>query len=1143
MNIQKLLNKCRKEHNLVNKVDVSKGKNMLASKGQQFQVPLIEIRKNQKKGWFFTQRLTAHPEDPACMQALYELGPQVGMNGLSFEEYEGTRNIVNINLTARVDANILQEFLRKNNKVIIGDGFMQLTIPYKREWKEQAIFINGNVANVPQLDKYEGTEYQLISAVPSQMRRWTATYCRSDLVPKFEACFEKLTAGTASELLGHEEEVKNVVKCVAKYFLLMVPGIRKDFSLKDYGCTIFLDKFGGEQERCDGAAKVSDAVIADKLNIDRAQARSLFCQMRNFKTSKVAATVEPLEQISRFEGITLKRLGCQIIYVDKFEDIFDESGNVKEGFNGNLIHVGNPGRCDFLSDLNGFKHIPRITEAEESFMILDMGKDSKGHSNMQFLQYNQDYPGFEDELVRLGKADIKHRIRTMIQKRDFISGLDINLDKIYAPNLIAQITPRVFQQSYLKNAVEKAIVTSLNKVIHRMHFAIDGCYLRGTTGPEFWLDQDHFLQEHEIFINNSRYWGKHCVVLRNPRSASCETYRSDVVSLWTLLERILNSDISDSEKIYYCHWYSNISRNVMVCTGSDEFKDMCGGSDFDYDGYAVVFDPWIVKMLESKPAFQVKIPKDKSSAGSVFCNTLQEVVTEGFIRTLTTGNMGVADVAIQNSKVQTLKFYDPEEDEPSRAKVFHDIREAMGADFDPEFGKPVDYERQFTGPCEIGESEVKGSKNALSCSRDTEENFQRYLEDVSVQFIAIIGRIIDSAKTGESVTDPFCVEDEYGSKHDGLEHIFQLFRKINPATKRPFACIVWNPDKLKFEAEITEKSFKQVHKDKDGNILFEEYFLRDKIYDAQCRIVKWAVNLINGLRKKASITDEEQALHKKYASLPCTKSLKELDMAASDMANISIVSSLNAKAAGQNAIGVAQPYISDMSRMFMDMAGVSKEERFQVATAVKDIDTVSSFAYNQLKEETIQYALTLPDAIHTLRERVLPLKHKKFWSLRQHFVDGRSEDFVCTSFKFNGAFVIRKSGIGYYIQSDIRDFIKIPDATGKLLFRVVSITDEQREALNQKLVNKNEYTWVIETYFPKKDSRHPDAIYTIDKDGNKERACRIRLANDAFSGVLNNFIVTIDDVIDEKFTKGTKGNNKEIQSLSLLCQFAGLQES
>ena len=70
MDIQKLLEKCRREHNLVNKVDVSKGKNMLASKGQQFQVPLIEIRKNQKSGWFFTQRLTAHPEDPACMQAL-----------------------------------------------------------------------------------------------------------------------------------------------------------------------------------------------------------------------------------------------------------------------------------------------------------------------------------------------------------------------------------------------------------------------------------------------------------------------------------------------------------------------------------------------------------------------------------------------------------------------------------------------------------------------------------------------------------------------------------------------------------------------------------------------------------------------------------------------------------------------------------------------------------------------------------------------------------------------------------------------------------------------------------------------------------------------------------------------------------------
>ena len=1142
MKTKKLLEECRRAHNIVNRADISKGKNMLSSRGQQFLMPLIEIRKNQKLGWFFTQRLTAHPQDPMCMQTLYAIGTYCGMNGLSYEEYEGTKNIVNINLSARVDKNVMEEILRKNNQITIGDGFMQIQTPKGERWQDTVMFLNGSALNVPNTEKHEGTEYTLISAVPSQMRRWTATYCRSDLVPKFEECFEKLTAGTASNLLHHEVEIKEVVKCVAKYFLLMVPGIRKDFPLDKYGCTIYLGKFGGSQERCDGAAKVSDAVVADKLNIGRPEARSLFCQMRNFKTSKVAAIVEPLEQLSRFEGITALSLNCRIIYVNKFEDIWDKDneGNcvsVKEGYNGNLIHVGNPHRCDFLSDLNGFKHIPKFTDAEESFMILDMGKDSSAHSNMQFLQYNQDYPGFEDIVVRLGIRDVKHRINTMIRKRSYISGLDINLDNIYAPNLISQITPEVFSQPFLKNAIEKAIVTSLNKVIHRMHFGIDGSYLRGTAGPEFWLDKSHYIQEHEVFINNSRYWGNHCVVLRNPRSSSCERYSADCVSLWTIINRILNdTQATDSEKIYYCRWYANISRNVLVCTGSDEFKDENGGADFDFDGYAVVFEPEIIKVLESKPAYSVKIPKDKSSAGTVTCDTLQEVITEGFIRTLTTGNKGVSDVAIENSKVQTLRFYEPNENEPSIQEVYSGLRKEMNADYDGV--SALRYTPLFNGPCEIGETEVKQSKAMLRMSPDTVENMRAYLDDVSVQFIAIIGRIIDSAKTGESVTDPFAWEDEEGKDRDGLSCIHQMFRETNPETKRPFACIVWNDKKLKFEPEIREHSFKIVKKNDAGDAIRTDYFIADKIYKAQCRIVRWTVRLINGLRRLVNSTKEQETVHKKYASVPCISSMKELDLASSDMAKISVVSNIDSKAVGENAIKIAQPYISDMARMYMDIAGVPKEERFLVATAVKDIDTVSSFAYNQLKQESIQYALSLNSAIHTLRERVLPLHHKKFYSMRQVFVDGRSDDFVCTSFKFNGTYIVQKTTNGWFFELDVRKFINIPEPSGKMIFRGVAITDEQLQKINEKIVNKNDYTWKVETYFPLRDSKHPDALYTVDKDGNKEFVCRIKLASDAFSGIMNNWKIFVDDVVNESFAKQRNGSTKTIRSISFLCRAA-----
>lgn len=1105
--------------------DITAGKNFLAGKGTAFQMPSLVITKQKIKGastWLFTQQITAHPEDPKVLMDLYAVGKGAAFNGVSYEEADRfTDRIVNVQfdlegksdflVDGKQDTELVKEFLRKNNTLYWGKGSLLVWLPEKKDWAQKLLCLNGSVSNVL---SDEAESYTLISAVPSQMRKWTATYCKTELVPKFEEAIKKLSAGTAENLLGRDVEIKDVVKYVAKFFLLMVPGIRGDFDLEKYGCDIFLGKFGGPEERCDGAAKVSDAVIADTLNVGKKQARGLFLQMRNFKTSKVAAVCESGTQLLEFEKLAAAEYG--LVYVDTFEDITDD-------MYGKLVHVGVRNRVDFLSDLNGFKTVPKDSDKEDGLLILDMGKRGQGASNMQFLQYSQHVPGFTDTVVSLAKDSIKKKLAAMLSSRDYISGLDISLDKIYAPNLIAQVTPDVFTQSYLRNAVEKAVVQNLNNTIHRMHFGIDSVYLRGTAGAEFWLCKRQYLQEGEVYVNNNRLWGRDVCVCRNPRSAGVETYFAKVVSLLDLVDRIeADKNATGAEKEYYRIWYSSLSRNVLVTTGSADFKDKTGGSDFDFDGFAVIFDDRVRKLMAANPNFRVGILKDKKGAYTVRCDSIQELVTEGFIRTLTTGNRGVANVAVEDSKVQTVLNYRPKEGEPAVSAVHMHILANMGLPI-PE-SDTVYTERYRKGAGNgVSEADVLGAASEILRSKYTPDAMNAYLRDVTIQYVSIIGRIIDSAKSGEAVTDPL---------EDGLKDVKQMFRSINPDTGKPFAYIAWDNAKKTFVPRVTEHSFRWERKTDSGQETVR-YYLADPLYEAQKRIVIWACRLVNGLRKKAKPSETDKKRYAAASALSCLPCLKELDLASSDMNNVRQVSDIDSKALGKKAMAAADPYIADMARLYLELAGVAPEDRFTAALAVKDIDDAGSFAYNHLKAEAIRYAMTLPNAVTEIRERVLPVKDMAAPGTKT-FTDGRCDDFVCTSFKFNGSFSVQRDGAEWFFRVQLGDIIKFPEPTGMMLLRVIHGSDAVTEKLNTLRATPGT-VWTVRTFFPEKAS--PDSVWAKVPGGEAEKVCDVLLAKDPMTSFWNRTEIRVDDVI-----KGVLANKPGVKTTTILARLVGKEE-
>lgn len=1126
--------KAHQNHQNTKNRDITKGKNMLASKGTQFHCANISIQYDSKLGeYYIAQKATAVPE--SAFSRHFNIGKNVLFDGAVLREIDNsTRDIVAINFSLE---NLEEEdarFILKHNKVIhvAENGMIVLETPSAAYSEQRPVFANMRAKLIE--DVGEITPYELFYYVPSGLRQWTAYYYNTVSLSRndIDEILLDITGGIGNKLVGKDCHIKDAIKLAARIGLLGVGGIYSNFDISTWGVVIYMGKFGGEEERCDGGAKVAAELVAHICNIGREEARTQFVQMRNLKTSKVAATVEYVEDLIRFVHIASSDLDAKIIHVPDFETLANMDDSITKG---NLVWVGNPRTIGFLSDLNGFKNVPKVSDPKDGFCILDAAKQSRLHTNLQLLQYTQDYPGFRDLLVKIGKNHVREKIRRLLEVRDYVQ-LDTDLENMYIANILPQISKESLRQGFLARGIERGIVSSLNKAIHRGHFELEGGCFRGTAAIENWTcaHQGELLHDDEIFINDKKYWNKDARVMRNPRSHSCETFPATVVSLDTLIERLWDEDFTDDEKIYYMRWYSFMSRNVVVVPGSKRFKDSTGGSDFDYDLFLVCTDEEFIKMIDSKPFFSVDIVKSEDKGVQYHVKDMISMMQDSFIANLSTGNQSVSNVAVENSRVQTILNI---QDEKLKAQVYEYIAGMFtNGPVNPD-PKAV-YTRRFTGACAVSESTVLQCVHDFTESPKNKETVEAFLNDASVLFVSIIGRIIDAAKTGEQATDPFVIVKETENGEESvhvLKNIHQMFRDKNHKSDRDFASIQWDKDTREFKAQCEKQSFAIT--DKKGNT---QFYLADNIYLAQVDIVEWTTKLINRLRRlaKPSETEKEQVMAKRSAMSGCIGSLKELDKTSSDVNRINKVSDIDSRAVGEKLSNYAAPYISNMARLIMTIHGISPEDRFESALCVSDIEMGNSFAYNTLKQEAVQYCMTLKDAVTIMREYVVPCRKEAVEGIHM-FTDGRCNDFLCTSRKYSGEFLVQKDKSGYYFESDLQDIIQLPEPDFRIILRAITKSKEEQENIVRALQNPD-LGFFITSH--KGDLTCRDAIWTQNKKtGETKQLCRIQLAYDTQAGIFHRLCISIDDVVKDSFFKESTKNMEtmEINSVTIMGALTG----
>ncbi|MFC2655100.1 MAG: hypothetical protein ACFN0J_10510 [Segatella salivae] len=344
---------------------------------------------------------------------------------------------------------------------------------------------------------------------------------------------------------------------------------------------------------------------------------------------------------------------------------------------------------------------------------------------------------------------------------------------------------RVAHDPYVFSAKANSIARNMSKVIKSLKMSgdSDSRYLRGA-GDTMWMFTKGILNDNEVLISNRRLLKyNEAFVVRFPHSARSEFAYVKMLGKSEYIERIEESDLKPTFKMLAIEVAKSLPETTFLCSGSSVFKGLTGGSDFDTDGFmflvgedAQIFTGWKQRSVD--------IPDDIGEASSVTFNNFSELMEGVFNANISTGNTDVGEFCVATSTAITvLQNLD-------NAEIIAKLQENISKEFGNEFDGNIEYSRYYIGNEDIAMEDVRNAKiesitMSFVASDRSAESIKAYLEDMLEAAPAVIGMIIDSAKTGLKVWDPLSF----------------LFDGIKQARRSAPPKIKWNEEKSKFFVE------------------------------------------------------------------------------------------------------------------------------------------------------------------------------------------------------------------------------------------------------------------------------------------------------------------------------------------------------
>lgn len=358
--------------------------------------------------------------------------------------------------------------------------------------------------------------------------------------------------------------------------------------------------------------------------------------------------------------------------------------------------------------------------------------------------------------------------------------------------------PRLAVDNYIYSHKGKEIAKNITKKLKNLKAKGDknSQYLRalGDPGKMFGIK---LLRDDEIFTMNKktlRY--KIAILMRFPCSSNGENLRAKVINFNTIKKRIeiyvKLKKLKEFQAKMLLDIFMNAPKSIFIYSGSTKVKGLLGGMDNDTDGCMVMIGEDL-KIFEGRISRSVDIPDELGKNISITFADISELMTGVYLASLATGNTAVGVFCVYNSCASTVL------QNLNSKKVIKKLQNNIAEEYGKEHGN-APYVRRFDDSSDLTMDKVMNDRikemtlDFVGSDR-SKESIKNYLLDCLAVAPAVIGMIIDSAKTGLTVFDPLCF----------------LLKDIEQARRNYTPTVVWNEQIAQFEV-VEHKVFNKEEK-------------------------------------------------------------------------------------------------------------------------------------------------------------------------------------------------------------------------------------------------------------------------------------------------------------------------------------------
>lgn len=358
--------------------------------------------------------------------------------------------------------------------------------------------------------------------------------------------------------------------------------------------------------------------------------------------------------------------------------------------------------------------------------------------------------------------------------------------------------PRLAIDDYVFSHKGKDIAKNITKKLKDLKAKgdKDSQYLRalGDPGKMFRIK---LLRDDEIFVINKKILRhKIAILMRFPCSSAGENLRAKIINFDIIKKRIeiyvKLGKLKKFQSKMLLDIYRNTPNSVFIYSGSTRVKGLLGGMDNDTDGCMLMVGEDL-KIFEGRISRSVDIPDELGKNINIKFANISELMTSVYLASLATGNTVVGVFCVYNSCASTVL------QNLNNKKIIKKLQNNIDEEYGKEHGN-AQYIRRYDDISDLSMDQVMNKKIEQMTldfvgSDRSEQSIKNYLLDCLAVAPAVIGMIIDSAKTGLTVFDPLCF----------------LLKDIEQARRNYTPTIIWNEQIAQFEI-VEHKVFNKEEK-------------------------------------------------------------------------------------------------------------------------------------------------------------------------------------------------------------------------------------------------------------------------------------------------------------------------------------------